>query len=733
MKKTLNKNIFIAISLLTLCICTFIPFYNMLIKGVYSWHIRQPEFIEGGLEIVIFIIISFFLTQYNRKNSSRTLLACGMLYLSLNGVIIPFVVVYIYFEIISFIGSRILGKNKGIIKNFITGISVWLFFAILFSLINHGTINELRIITFLLLLVSLLKKTDQEYKTLASTLFCWINRISNDKKSIFIFTVLIFFIFSLVAKTNTAIDYDSIWYGLRPEHVLVGENSFYDYLGYSAFVYYYPKLMELFYLPISGLGDYSFIITANIFILIFFMTSFYELVSVVFKKNKSYLFKISFVLVLFSIPAIANIATTAKPDIMGALFTFLSFSFFVQYINNRDLDNIYYSLISIVMLTGTKLTYLLWGGVLFVAICIFVTIVIKPGKNEFKSILSLKNNKQNIEILFFTIIGVLGVHYRTLKLTGYPLYPILIDAFNKIGFKSKYPFKSSSVRIDLEFPDINGIIYRVYQFTFDPNNLGKVIMLWTSSILFYLIMLCMFKRLLIKSNTNSNESSKDKVTYYFRKFFKWILLFYILISIYYASSLESPDGNYFIIPIVFSVFILFYYILECDFEYKLEKDIIKLSFAAFILLHLVLSFVSHSSWSYGTKAFSSEIVINNYETSERNKQILEYNGIYNISNHLEEQFSNRRVISSAFELTMIDRIDAPIEAFNEIGNDYLSNGIITETYEKFCEYIGNANIKGFLVLSDDNSIFKDYVYEYIAKAGYSYKIEDKKGIFYCIN
>ena len=29
----------------------------MLIKGVYSWHIRQPEFIEGGLEIVIFIII----------------------------------------------------------------------------------------------------------------------------------------------------------------------------------------------------------------------------------------------------------------------------------------------------------------------------------------------------------------------------------------------------------------------------------------------------------------------------------------------------------------------------------------------------------------------------------------------------------------------------------------------------------------------------------------------------
>ena len=183
----------------------------------------------------------------------------------------------------------------------------------------------------------------------------------------------------------------------------------------------------------------------------------------------------------------------------------------------------------------------------------------------------------------------------------------------------------------------------------------------------------MFKRLLIKSNTNSNESSKDKVTYYFRKFFKWILLFYILISIYYASSLESPDGNYFIIPIVFSVFILFYYILECDFEYKLEKDIIKLSFAAFILLHLVLSFVSHSSWSYGTKAFSSEIVINNYETSERNKQILEYNGIYNISNHLEEQFSNRRVVSSAFELTMIDRIDAPIETFNEIGNDYLSN------------------------------------------------------------
>ena len=162
-----------------------------------------------------------------------------------------------------------------------------------------------------------------------------------------------------------------MWYGLRPEHVLIGEHSFYDYLGYSAYVYYYPKLMELLFLPISNLGDYSFIITGNIFVYILLIVSLYRLLNNMFKnidKNINYKFNLItwIILVIVTIPAITGITDSSKPDILGVFLTVCAFMFFTEFLSNKKKTELaILALVSLLLATGTKLTYLLWGGLLF--------------------------------------------------------------------------------------------------------------------------------------------------------------------------------------------------------------------------------------------------------------------------------------------------------------------------------------------------------------------------------
>lgn len=719
-KKVYNLGIVLLASLLVI-----FPFYNILIK-VYNWHIKQIQFWQGGLEVLIFIIVTYVLSiKYKNKNLSIVLFF-GSVYLSLNGVIIPFILAYIFFEIIFYIGNTFIFDAKlykgGVNTGFISGISIWGSFAIICSLLGHGKINDLRIMTLVLLLLSILLNKRNSNRTLYSYFSSFIKNSYDDKSVLFLRYFLIFFVLCLVAKTNSAQDYDSLWYGLRPEYVLV-KDSFYDYLGYSSFVYYYPKLVELLFLPLSGLNDYSFIITGNIFVLILFIIEFYNTVRIQYKLTEK--FNLLFTILVFSIPAIANISVTAKPDIMGAFFTFCVFSNFILFLKTNCLNNLIFSILSLALLTGTKETYLLWGGILFICICIILVFYCRKRKLLSHKILKIRNiNKNCIIILGLGIFFVLGVHYRTLKLTGYPLYPILIDFFNKLGFKSVYPAKEVSSNMFKNFSDIlnlNYIFERLYQFIFNPGKLGKVIMLWTSNLLVLLsiISLTIFKRELKKDNIVNNFMNISLVT-----FFIFLIIFILLIP--------DPDGNYYILPIIVITFILFGKIVDSNWFFT-SKSIITLVFTMFIFLHIPIMFVSHPSWAVGTKGFDFQIIKSNFETSEKNKNANKYNGYFQIAEYLSNNYKEKRIISSHSGYTRIGRLDTGLETFYEISSGHFSNPNTVNSYENFVKYIKHAKIEGFLLLKEDESLFKTYVEEYISQNKVIKEIVDEKAIFYAIS
>lgn len=708
MKKSRIEKLFYWIVALVL---SLIPLYNMVINGVYRWHISQPEVYEGALEIGIFILMTLVGILFLKLKTS--ILFSVILYLTKQGVIIPVLVDYLYIEMLCYIGfafSNLFTKEKtakdSIIWNFLAGCSMWGAFAILCSAAGHGGINALRGLTVILFTFSLIINRNKEYRFVFRKIISFYETKVVDNETKIVFILAVFVLATLFAKSNTALDYDSLWYGLRPEKVLIGAHSFYDYLGYTSFVHYYPKLMELLYLPISGLGDYSFIICMNVWCLALMEIVIYN----IFEKIMSSLSmsaKLALILLLCSIPAVANIAATAKPDILGCFFVLCaSFYGLCYWYGERNILACAY--IALFLSTGTKLTYLLWGGIVFIAITL--TFILRLVKKEENSNILLQNFISYKFEIVSTIIFVFGVHVRTFLLTGYPIYPIAVEWFNKLGFMAKnYALQISNPRSG----DGISYVYRLYQYVFNPSELGHVIMLWTSNVgLFLLIVFFIHWK-----KINRKKRKEDKLLLV-------LVLIMSLVSGYYGLTMNNPDGNYFIFPIILVSILLLYFL--CDLDCNRVIYYISRPLYMVLAVDIVIMFVSHSSWAYGTKVIDRQIVCDNFDSGIRNEVVLKSSGINQIAEYLRVNLNEARVVTSSMSDESVPRrIDSRIETIDMIANPYFNGGDILQSYESFEQYLEYAKIQGLIVSKDERGIYRDYVDKLIEKGKVVLAISDE--------
>jgi hypothetical protein len=634
----------------------------------------------------------------------------------MNGVILPFLTVLTYFSIIWYIGTvaRSLKKQKisfDILKNFVCGICIWGIGAVTQSFLGVGTINDLRIYTFFLLSVAIYIGKDKNQRVILDKME-YVFQMKVEKWGGLLPAIIIcLIILALCAKTNTAQDYDSLWYGLRSEYVLVGSLSFYDNLGYASFVYYYPKLVELFYLPISGLGDYSFLQCANIGVFVLLLYCINKYIKE-FIPNLNTVVRYRLLSVIACIPALANISATAKPDVFGLYLVFAALYFAKLFFRDNGSDSLIYALICLALCTGTKLTYLLWGGILF--LWIVVRIIIKRnGFERKKTLLSLRDN---LWIIISTIIFLCGIHYRTLKLTGYPIYPLLINLWNKLGFEAKPFLLSTNLTSRQEF-SLKNILNRVYEFTIDPNSLSHVVMLWTSNLLWIGLLVFLLYH---KKKVNITD----------------VLLAggYLLATIYYMVVMSEPDGNYFLLPIIAVVLLC----IENSSLLDVNKNTVTCgvvgcgTWLVLILTLLPIMFVSHSSWAYGTKAFSTELVADNFDTNSKNKVIMDYYGLSLIYNEVSTYSDTDRVLASGNSSGVCFRLPCSVETYAEMSVPTLANSSNIENYDSFKTYLDTLDVRALIVLNDDMTVFPAYVSKYVDEKGSVNVISDEGAICYVL-
>jgi len=492
-------------------------------------------------------------------------------------------------------------------------------------------------------------------------------------------------ILAMFAKANIVVCYDSIWYGLRPENVLIGPNSFFDHLGYTFNVYYYPKLFELFLLPISNLSDYNFIYSGNIYFLILLFITIYSFLKS-FKINTKW--ALIGVALIATIPVVSNFAVTAKPDIFVTfLMLFGAFNFW-KWIENKKNKHFWLGLSAVALCFGSKYTSFAYGPFLVLGA---IMGGIKSGALKiFISNLKKLSNNQHVGVLIGSILVVIGISYRTYVLTGYPFW-ILRSLWDFLGFEIKYPLASYGYSVVNDFFGFKYLNLEtanyLYGVLFNPSEFGHIIMAWFGNSVLYLfiIMMCLF---LVR---------KIKIRKYSAKLL--LLLPIILIGLHYLLLMQygrvaGGDSNYYLIPLIFSIVLFYTITIRAEISYR---KILLLPLVIFIIGQSFFMFMMHPSWSTGAEPFDFDLSKPIIETIDRNIRSFEANGLPEIANYINENGTDKNALLVNSDIAHIAyRLPCRVDNFSHL----VMRTPLLKQMDEFLEYLSWAGIDYIIYPTD---------------------------------
>ena len=213
------------------------PVYSFIGMGPFLWHVVQPEAWQGGLELVLlFLFFYYSITVRSSFKKYAFFLIPAILYSRRHGVDLSIISLYLYIEAIFSIGWTLSpyvgGRQEARQENYFfagfLGVTVWLFIIWLLSAIGFGSIKAIQIITCTTFGLALLFNKAPRLVILFSP---WL-RVKRpfERASVALIGILFFALFAKISSAQT-IDYDSMWYGLQLEKVMLGEGSLYSYQG----------------------------------------------------------------------------------------------------------------------------------------------------------------------------------------------------------------------------------------------------------------------------------------------------------------------------------------------------------------------------------------------------------------------------------------------------------------------------------------------------------------------
>ena len=306
-------------------------------------------------------------------------------------------------------------------------------------------------------------------------------------------------------RSNVALDYDSLRYGLRSAYVLFPE-GFFSAHGQINSVYSYPKGLELLTYPLNYLPGYGFLLSFSLWTylalaLVFGLLLFH------FQKNRKKLY--IGILCFFLLSSVGNMSLTMKTDLftlllqLSALYFFLKgkrlqscFLLFFSY-SFKPTAVVFSTLLGIVFLF-TMLLECFWKRNTKANtkenININANTGINSNPNHNRS--QAKGEKWTSELPFvlFSVVYTGLITLRTFLITGLPFSTTFTGIFKAIGFHVNWPFNLDA-HVDysgeLSFSESAlSFFRRLFSFLFYPvgEDMEHVAIAW-SGVLFPLILL----------------------------------------------------------------------------------------------------------------------------------------------------------------------------------------------------------------------------------------------------
>ncbi|WP_455031813.1 hypothetical protein [Oribacterium sp.] len=252
-------------------------------------------------------------------------------------------------------------------------------------------------------------------------------------------------------RSNVALDYDSLRYGLRSAYVLFPE-GFFSAHGQINSVYSYPKGLELLTYPLNYLPGYGFLLSFSLWTylalaLVFGLLLFH------FQKNRKKLY--IGILCFFLLSSVGNMSLTMKTDLFTLLLQLSALYFFLK---GKRLQSCFLLFFSY-SFKPTAVVFSTLLGIVF----LFTMLLECFGKRNTKV-----NTKENINIngntginsntnpntiqakgekwtselpfVLFSLVYTGLITLRTFLITGLPFSTTFTGIFKAIGFHVNWPF-----------------------------------------------------------------------------------------------------------------------------------------------------------------------------------------------------------------------------------------------------------------------------------------------------
>ena len=316
-------------------------------------------------------------------------------------------------------------------------------------------------------------------------------------------------------RSNVALDYDSLRYGLRSAYVLFPE-GFFSAHGQINSVYSYPKGLELLTYPLNYLPGYGFLLSFSLWTylalaLVFGLLLFH------FQKNRKKLYL--GILCFFLLSSVGNMSLTMKTDLFTLLLQLSALYFFLKRKRLQSCFLLFFSYsfkpTAVVFSTLLGIVFLLTMLLEFLGkrntktntqvntdrntntnASINAKTGINSNINTNYNRIQAKGEKWTSELPFvlFSVVYTGMITLRTFLITGLPFSTTFTGIFKAIGFHVNWPFNLDA-HVDysgeLSFSESAFSFFRrLFSFLFYPvgEDMEHVAIAW-SGVLFPLILL----------------------------------------------------------------------------------------------------------------------------------------------------------------------------------------------------------------------------------------------------
>ena len=306
-------------------------------------------------------------------------------------------------------------------------------------------------------------------------------------------------------RSNVALDYDSLRYGLRSAYVLFPE-GFFSAHGQINSVYSYPKGLELLTYPLNYLPGYGFLLSFSLWTylalaLVFGLLLFH------FQKNRTKLYL--GILCFFLLSSVGNMSLTMKTDLFTLLLQLSALYFFLK---GKRLQSCFLLFFSY-SFKPTAVVFSTLLGIVFLLTMLLEFFGKRSTKANSKENININantgiNNNTNhntiqakgekwtseLPFVLFSLVYTGLITLRTFLITGLPFSTTFTGIFKAIGFHVNWPFNLDA-HVDysgeLSFSESAFSFFRrLFSFLFYPvgEDMEHVAIAW-SGVLFPLILL----------------------------------------------------------------------------------------------------------------------------------------------------------------------------------------------------------------------------------------------------